>query len=94
MPLGKFEISRIAQLSRLKITLEEEGRFSSDFEAIINSFKQLKDVDTSSVKSDSKCISFKELREDIITDSLSRSVVLKNVPESDGSFIIVPKVIG
>ncbi len=91
MPLRKSQAAHIGRLARLKLTTEETDKFSSELAVIVDYFDQIKGVPTgtSGVEEAGK----KLLREDSVEPSLSVEKALGNVPNHDGGFILVPKVL-
>tara|TARA_B100001250_G_C19722670_1_gene754559 strand:+ start:247 stop:552 length:306 start_codon:yes stop_codon:yes gene_type:complete len=92
--ISSKEVKKIAKLAKLKLTDDEITLYSSQMSQIINYISQLNEVDTSNIDPLSNVIDNNNvIREDKIKESLDKSISLKNAPQSDGEFILVPKII-
>tara|TARA_B100000953_G_scaffold142688_1_gene118092 strand:+ start:239 stop:544 length:306 start_codon:yes stop_codon:yes gene_type:complete len=92
--ISKDEVKKIAKLSKIKLTKEEINLYSSQMSQIIDYVSQLNKINTSNVKPLSNVIDNNNvIRRDNIEKSLDKSISLKNAPESDQEFILVPKII-
>jgi len=92
--ISSKEVKKIAKLAKLKLTDDEITLYSSQMSQIINYISQLNKVDTSNIDPLSNVIDNNNvIREDKIKESLDKSISLKNAPQSDGEFILVPKII-
>lgn len=94
MEVNEQLIDNLAHLARLRFTAEEKQSFKSDLQSMITFVEQLKEIDTTGMApllhmSDVVNV----LRNDEIKGSISREEALKNAPQKDDQFILVPKVI-
>jgi aspartyl-tRNA(Asn)/glutamyl-tRNA(Gln) amidotransferase subunit C len=94
MEVNEQLIDNLAHLARLRFTETEKLEFKTDLQRMITFVEQLKEVDTTGIEpllhmSDTANV----LREDEIKGSISREDALKNAPQKDEQFILVPKVI-
>ena len=94
MEVNEQLIENLANLARLRFTETETQSFKTDLQKMITFVEQLKQVDTTGVApllhmSETRNV----LREDEIKGSISRDEALKNAPQKDSQFILVPKVI-
>lgn len=92
------DVHRVAELAHLKLTPQESGRMLQDLNAILDYVAELNQLDTSGVAplaqvSDLWVSSATAPRPDRAMPSLDRAVVMREAPETDGSFFKVPKVI-
>ena len=95
MKLSNEDIKKIADLSKLEFNPEEAENFKSDLNEILDYIEQLNELDTSGVEPLFNVLDLKDiLRKDEVKKSLPKEEILKNSPEKDGNFIIVPKIIG
>ena len=95
MSIGKDEVRHIAKLANLEFSEEEIGRFTEQFNSILEYVARLNALDTSSIEPTSHVGGGPHpLREDVLEPSLSRDEALANAPESDRGHFKVPKVIG
>lgn len=95
MPLSKDEINHIAGLARLHLTPRETESLSVELPLITEYFAQIETVDTASVDTGPTRPAAENMyRDDVVRGSLARAEALKNAPQTDGEFFLVPKVIG
>ncbi|MFP5237556.1 MAG: Asp-tRNA(Asn)/Glu-tRNA(Gln) amidotransferase subunit GatC [Acidobacteriota bacterium] len=91
------EVERVAELANLELTPEEIPGMVRDLNAILDYVAELNELDTQGVAPLEQVSEFEgaagALRTDAVQTSLDRSVVLREAPESDGTFFKVPKVI-
>ncbi|MBP9477466.1 MAG: Asp-tRNA(Asn)/Glu-tRNA(Gln) amidotransferase subunit GatC [Sebaldella sp.] len=95
MELSKEDVKKIAVLSKLEFNDVEIENFRSDLSEILNHMEELNELDTSNVSPLYNVSDLHDVvREDKVKESLSLEEVLKNSPDKDENFIIVPKIIG
>ena len=100
MKLTKNEVSHVARLGRLELSVEENEQFTSQLGSILNYIDQLEELSTQNILPTSYAVlenTNKEIvgREDIckqISDE-QRENLLNNAPHRDGNFFRVKKVI-
>lgn len=87
-------ISRLEQLARLELSVEERHRLTDDLNNILTMVEKLQALDTTGVE---PLVYVNEevnvLREDQVSNQTSREEALKNAPKSDGAYFRVPKVV-
>ncbi|UAY56730.1 Asp-tRNA(Asn)/Glu-tRNA(Gln) amidotransferase subunit GatC [Arachidicoccus terrestris] len=87
-------IDDLAHLSRLSFDAEEKEAIKSDMEQMVLFVEKLSEVDTTGVAPLLHITPNQNVfREDEVEGSISREEALKNVPKTDGTYILVPKVI-
>ena len=94
MEFDKNSTIKLAKLARLSVNDNQLNSLEKDLKSILKFIDQLKeinkeDIDPTSNSLDQKLI----LRDDIAENTLSNEDLLKNVPESELGFFVVPKVI-
>jgi aspartyl-tRNA(Asn)/glutamyl-tRNA(Gln) amidotransferase subunit C len=96
------EVRRVAELSNLELTAEEEPRMQHDLNAVLGYIRQLNELDTSSVPPMAQVsevlggqveASAAALRDDVLRASLDRAPVMASAPDANDSFFKVPRVI-
>lgn len=92
------DVHRVAELAHLELTAEESDRMLKDLNAILDYVAELNELDTAGVAplaqvSELDASNTSAPRPDQRTPSLDRAVVMREAPETDGSFFKVPKVI-
>lgn len=94
MIISEQEVRHIAGLAKLKLSDEEVEKFSIELGQIAEFVDELKKVDVSQVDPTAYIVDKKNvLREDILTDSMDRALILKNAPSKEAGCISVPKVV-
>jgi len=88
------ELSRIAELSKLRFTDEELAAFGEQFQNIVTYVGAINDVDMAGVVpmthvNDSANV----LRADVVGDCLTTEDALANAPKKNEAFFKVPKVL-
>ena len=87
-------IDHLAHLSMLRFDGAEKEAIRTDLENMIGLVEKLQEVDTTGVEP-LRHMSFEmnQLREDVVTGSVSRTEALKNAGNHTEAFFMVPKVI-
>ncbi len=107
MKVTEKDVLYVADLANLELTDAERARMVKDLNSILDYIDRLNELDTSNVEpmaqvSDRYGIDESKtgtarfayaMRDDRVRAGLPRDVVMKNAPESDGTFFKVPKVI-
>jgi len=92
--VSREEALKIAALAKLNLSEAEVERFTHQMNDILGYVEQLNELDTEDVKPLSHVLDLTNVvRKDDEKTSLHRHEALKNAPETDGEFFIVPKVI-
>ena len=93
--IDKETVINVSKLSKLKLTDKEIEIFSKQMADILTFIERLNELDTESVEPFYELIKQPTpLREDIPTESLSQEDALKNAPQKDDGFFVVPRVVG
>jgi len=94
MGISKKEVEHIAKLARLEFTGEEFEELTGQLSAILNYVSKLNELNTENVEPTSHVINLKNcFKEDIVKESLTGEIALKNAPEQEIGFYKVPKII-
>lgn len=89
-----FEIEKVAELARIRLTPDEKNKLQSDLGAILGYVEKLKSVDTSKVSETSHVMDLTNVfREDKVLPSDVSAAVLRAAPDRDGKFFRVPKTV-
>lgn len=95
MSLTVEEIKKIAELSRLKLTSDEEKRYAETISAVLDYMTILNEVDTSGVEPTSQVTGLEDVfREDVPVDSKIKNDLIKLFPEEKDSELLVHEVFG
>ena len=94
MQIDSKLVEYLEDLSRLKLSKEEEEKAKVDLEKILNYIDKLNELDTADVEAVSHPFAFtNNFREDSVVASADRDVILANAPmKKDGCFK-VPKTV-
>lgn len=87
-------IDDLAHLSRLSFDESEKAAIKKDMEQMVLFVEKLKEVDTTGVEPLLHITPNENImREDVVEGSITQQSALMNVPKTDGTYILVPKVI-
>lgn len=93
--MDRKTLKHIAELSRIQLSEEELEKFTPQMETILDSAKQLQEVDTTNVQPMKRHITFNDLREDITEESLTQKEVLTNaIHTENGCVKVYGKIFG
>lgn len=94
MTLTIADVSKIAHLSRLATTPQEEEKLLPELEKIFGLVAKMNGVDTENIEPLSHPFAEQQpLREDQVTEIDQRQVFLKIAPQTQAGLYIVPQVI-
>ena len=94
MSIDKNQVKKVAKLSRISLDESKVESLSKDLNSIINFVEQLNKLDTKDTKPLSSVIDKTlEPRNDKVNDGKIKEEILKNSPDKNEDFFIVPKVI-
>lgn len=92
--ISREEVLHIAKLAKLKLTEDEVKLFQEQLGRILEYFKKLQELDTSSVEPMKHVLDVHNvLRGDEPREPVSQEDALKNAPKKRDGFFEVPKVI-
>lgn len=87
------EVRHIATLARLRLTPDEEKRYSEQLSAILDYAARLNEVDTADIPPTATVLPLQApLREDAVRQGPSRDLILQNAPAQDEGMFRVPPV--
>lgn len=94
MSINKDTIKKISKLARISVTNEETDRLEKDLNSILKFVEQLKELNTDKIDpiasvSDQRLT----MNKDEIIKINEKEEILKNAPEKNSNYYIVPKVI-
>jgi aspartyl-tRNA(Asn)/glutamyl-tRNA(Gln) amidotransferase subunit C len=94
MSVDRATVRRIARLARLAVTEAEEARLEKEVSGILDWVAQLDEIDTSEVPPMTRVASMTmKMRKDEVTDGFCAPDILKNAPEVDDGYFVVPKIV-
>ena len=94
MQINEQLIDYVAALSRLELSPEEKKRAEKDLGSIVGYIDKLNELDTEGVEPMSHAFPVKNVfREDVLTASEERDVLLQNAPKKKDGCFQVPKTV-
>ena len=94
MTIDLKTVKHISKLSRISIEEEKAKKLSNDLNSIFKFIEQLNELDTSDVEPlTSIAETTLKLRKDKIESNNIREEILKNSPDKNKDFFVVPKVV-
>ena len=94
MSIDKNQVKKVAKLSRISLDYSKLESLSKDLALILNFVEQLKELDTKKTEPLTSIVDKTlEPRVDKISDGKIKDELLKNSPDENEDFFIVPKVI-
>lgn len=92
--IGREDVAHMATLSRLRVAAGEEAVFARQMGDILAYMDVLAQVDTAGVEPLFSPVAHAgALRDDSATRRRQRDEVLRNAPEADGEYFIVPRIV-
>ena len=94
MTINLKTVKHISKLSRISIDDEKAKKLSKDLNSIFKFIEKLNELDTKNVEPLSSIVQKNlKLRKDQIKSKNIREDILKNSPENNEDFFVVPKVV-
>ena len=94
MSIDKNQVKKVAKLSRISLDDDKIESLTKDLTLIINFVEQLNKLDTNNVKPLNSIVDKSlEPRKDKVDDGMIKEEILKNSPDKNEDFFIVPKVV-
>ena len=94
MPIDKNQVKKVAKLSRISLDDSKLESLSKDLVSILNFVEQLNKLDTNEINPLTSIIDKSlDTRDDTVSDGQIKDQILKNSPEKNEDFFIVPKVV-
>ena len=94
MSIDKNQVKKVAKLSRISLDDKKLESFSKDLASILNFVEELNKIDTKKTEPLTSIVDKTlEARKDKINDGKIKDQILKNSPDKNEEFFIVPKVV-
>ena len=94
MSIDKDTVKHISKLARISIDEKKISTLSKDLSSIMKFIEKLNELNTDKVTPLTSIISASlKSREDDVKDGKIRDQILKNSPEKNEEFFVVPKVV-
>jgi aspartyl-tRNA(Asn)/glutamyl-tRNA(Gln) amidotransferase subunit C len=92
--IDREQVQKVAHLARLQLTPEEEEKFTTQLNNILDYFDQLSELDVSDVQPTTRAIDVSNVvRPDQHQSYDAREAILEGAPDRDGEFFKVPKIV-
>lgn len=94
MSVDKDTVLRIAKLARIALDDSQAAAMEQELNALLAWVEQLQEVDVKGVEPMASVVAQRlPMRDDIVTDGGYAGDLLKNAPQAEGHFFVVPKVV-
>tara|TARA_E500000331_G_scaffold42610_1_gene35201 strand:- start:240 stop:527 length:288 start_codon:yes stop_codon:yes gene_type:complete len=94
MSIDKDKIKHISKLARISLDSKKTYSLAKDLSSIFKFIEQLNEINTDKTEPLSSILNEAlRSREDIVNDGKIRKKILKNSPQKNDEFFVVPKVI-
>ena len=94
MSIDKNKVKKVAKLSRISLDNKKLESLSKDLVSILNFVEELNNLDTQKTEPLTSIVDKTlEPRKDKINDGKIKDQILKNSPDNNEEFFIVPKVV-
>jgi aspartyl-tRNA(Asn)/glutamyl-tRNA(Gln) amidotransferase subunit C len=94
MKISPEEVAKVARLARLDLSPEKIDQYAGQLDGILGYMDKLAELDTSAVEPMYTPVDHVSvMRDDVVRKDYAREDILKNAPETDGSFFIVPRIV-
>ncbi len=94
MSIDKNQVKKVAKLSRISLDDNKLQSLSKDLDSILSFVEELNKLDTKKTEPLTSIVNKTlEPRKDTINDGKIKDQILKNSPDKNEEFFIVPKVV-
>ena len=95
MSLSRKDVAKVGMLARLAVTEADLEKMTGELSTIVDFVSQLSELDTAAVEPLAHPLETRNVfREDRPAASLTTEQALANSPRHDGSYFLVPAVLG
>ena len=94
MSVDKETVQRIAKLARIALDESQTAAMEQELNALLSWVEQLQDVDVEGIAPMTSVVEQRlKMRDDVVTDGGYAEDLMKNAPQAEGHFFVVPKVV-
>jgi aspartyl-tRNA(Asn)/glutamyl-tRNA(Gln) amidotransferase subunit C len=87
-------VKRVARLARIAVSEEDAERMTGELNAILGFVEQLNEVDVTGIEPMTSVTPMAmKKRADIVTDGEIAEDIVRNAPQTEDNFFLVPKVV-
>lgn len=95
MGLSREQVEKVSLLARLRLSESELATMTAQLGQIVDYFALLAELNTDEVEPMAHAVELSNVfRDDVVTASFGRDVMLANAPHADGEHYLVPAVLG
>ncbi len=92
--INRDEVMKVAHLARLAITEDKIDEYTKNLSNILDLVEQMNEIDTEGIEPMANPLdALQRLREDVVTESNQRELMLSLAPNANSDFYLVPKVL-
>ena len=92
--IGIEDVEYVARLAQLNLDDDAKKRLAGDLSEILSYMDKLNELDTTDIEPMLHVLDVSNVfRDDVIGESLSQDEALRNAPETDGEFFLVPRIL-
>lgn len=94
MSVDARTVRHIAALARIAMSDDQVAPMAQELNGILSWVEQLKEIDVEGVPPMTSVVEQRlRMREDVVTDGNAADALIKNAPEAEDHFFVVPKVV-
>ena len=94
MSVDRETVRRIARLARLAVDEGQVAAMETELNALLSWVEQLEEVNVEGVPPMTSVVEQRlKMREDLVTDGGCADEIIKNAPQAENHFFVVPKVV-
>jgi aspartyl-tRNA(Asn)/glutamyl-tRNA(Gln) amidotransferase subunit C len=94
MSVDRETVRRIARLARLAVDEGQVAAMETELNALLTWVEQLEEVNVEGVPPMTSVVEQRlKMREDVVTDGGCAADIIKNAPQAENHFFVVPKVV-
>jgi len=94
MSVDRDTVRRIARLARLAVDEDQAAAMEVELNALLAWVEQLQEVNVEGVAPMTSVVESRlKMREDVVTDGGYADDLMKNAPQAEDHFFVVPKVV-
>lgn len=88
-----MKVEKVANLARIRLTEEEKEHFEKQLQSILSFVEQLQEVNTEGIEPYTPYFEETPMREDEAVKDFDPQLILRQTPEGEGGFFVVPRVV-
>ena len=94
MAVDRETVRRIARLARLAVDEDQTAAMETELNALLTWVEQLQEVDVEGVPPMASVVEQRlKMRDDVVTDGGYADDLMRNAPQAEDHFFVVPKVV-